>query len=410
MAVLGRSVFSACLLPLTVGLVLAPAAAQTSPDLGVEITRLRDDIAAQRQRLAEQQRTIEQQQQRLDLLERRMSQPGSVMSSTGQPGAKAAQAPTQQVGQAPEARQQRPELPERPDIGGVLNPKGRLTLEPSFEYANSQLNRFFFSGAQIVDTVFIGGLDATNAKRNTLTAALTGRYGVTDRMQTDLRLPYVYRSDREAEGVNTDVLNRNVSGNDLGDIEATFHYQLNPAVDGRAIYVGNLRVKSDTGTGPFDVPVDAIGRQSRLPTGSGFWSIEPSLTALFATDPVVLYGNLGYAFSLDKDVNKTVGGNTFGNVSPGDALRATFGLGLALNDKVSVSLGYQHDWVQGTQSIVNGVKVTSEELQIGQFLVGTSYAFSPDYSLNMNLAVGATRDAPDVRLLFSVPIALDLFR
>jgi hypothetical protein len=379
MVAIGRSALSACALPLAVGLVVAPGAAQTNPDLAVEMTRLRDEIAAQRQRLIDQQRTMEEQQRRLDLLERRMSQPSSVLSSTrgaGLPGAEVAQAPTQPVGEAPEAKPQRPELPERPDIGGVLNPKGRLTVEPSFEYVNSQLNRFFFSGAQIVDTVFIGGLDATNAKRNTLTAALTGRYGITDRFQTDLRLPYVYRSDREAEGVNTDVLSRSVYGSGLGDVEGTFHYQLNRATEGRAIYVGNLRVKSDSGTGPFDVP----------------------------------FGNLGYAFTFDKNIDKQIGGNTFGNVSPGDTLRATFGLGLALNDKVSISLGYEHDWVQGTQSTINGIKSTSEELQIGQFLVGASYAFSPNYSLNMNLAVGATRDAPDVRVLFSVPIGFDLFR
>src|SRR5690242_3237012 len=98
MVAIGRSALSACALPLAVGLVVAPGAAQTNPDLAVEMTRLRDEIAAQRQRLIDQQRTMEEQQRRLDLLERRMSQPSSVLSSTrgaGLPGAEVAQAPTQ---------------------------------------------------------------------------------------------------------------------------------------------------------------------------------------------------------------------------------------------------------------------------------------------------------------------------
>lgn len=392
-----------------------PAAAQSDPDLAGEVTRLKREMAVERQRLEEQQRRLDQLEQRL-LGAQRPQSPEELkgLQATGQPeqpGRPAlAQNQPQPTGQPPEPREQRPEVPIYTNVGGVLNPKGRLTIEPSFEYANSQENRFFFSGAEIVNTVFIGGLDAVNARRNTLTAALTGRYGITDRLQTDLRVPFLYRSDREAQGVNTDVLNRSVEGHGLGDIEVAGHYQINTPAAGGAYYVGNLRFKTDTGTGPFDVPVTAVGQQARLPTGSGFLGVEPSLTVLFPSDPVVLFGNLGYTYNFDKNINKTRGPNTFGNVAPGGVLRGSFGLGFGINDKVAINLGYEHDWVRSTVSVINRVKTSSEELQVGQFLVGASYAFSPTLSANVNLAVGATRDAPDVRILLALPISFDLLK
>ncbi len=387
-----------------------PAMADDNAGLTQEIQKLQDDVAAQQQKLREQQ-------ERLQLLERKLqgedarrldSLRGGQAAGASGSGQASTTAP---VGVAP--AEQRPEVQALSDVGGVLNPAGRLTLEPSFEYDNFQENRFFFAGTEIVNAVFIGGFTATNARRNTLTAALTGRYGITDRLQVDLRVPYVFRADRVSDPTGVGTALNSAYGSDIGDIEATGHYQLNSGAGGGAYYVTNLRVKSATGTGPFDVPYSPDGFQQRLPTGSGFWTVEPSLTVLYPSDPVVLYGNLGYAYTFSEDINKTLntpnGPVTFGTVQPGGTLRASFGLGFGINDHVSLSLGYEHDYVMSTTSnVVGGPTQNSEELQIGQFLFGLSYVVSPATTVNINLAVGATRDAPDVRLMFSVPIAFDL--
>src|SRR6185312_17162998 len=251
-----------------------------------QIAKLRDEIAAQQQTLAAQQKQLQALEQRVRLL------PGGILASNlgnlrgaGEPGAQVAQGQpgqaAQPVGQAPAESNQRPQVQALAELGGVLSPRGRLTVEPSFEYANSQFNQLFFSGLAIVNAVFIGGLDATNARRNTLTPALNLRYGITNFLEANLRIPYVYRSDRESQGINTNTLSRSVSGHDLGDIEFGLHYQINQPTNGGAYYVANFRVKSDTGTGPFDVPFDSAGVQQELPTGSGFWAVEPSLTVLY---------------------------------------------------------------------------------------------------------------------------------
>ena len=97
-------------------------------------------------------------------------------------------------------------------------------------------------------------------------------------------------------------------------------------------------------------------------------------------------------------------------VQPGDALRGTFGMGFGINDRVSFSLGYEHDWVQPTTTTVNGLKSGSEELQIGSLNLGVSYAVTPRIAINVNAFVGVTRDAPDERLMLSVPVNFDVFK
>jgi len=410
----------------TVPMLLVAAVGTASPacaaddDLMQQVEQMRAEIAAQ-------QRQLQAQQQQLQKLENRVSAqamgPSWLRSTRGAgetaiaaaplnaPQASQAQASQAPVGVAPTEVKERPEVAVLSDVGGVLTPKGHLTIEPSFEYDNQQFNQLFFSGLEVVNAVFVGGLNATSARRNTLTAALSGRYGITDRLEASFKLPYVYRSDRLAEGpVNTNTLNTDVSGHDIGDVEFGLHYQLNAPTDGSAYYVANFRVKTDSGTGPFNVPYNVTGQQQVLPTGSGFWAFEPSLTFLYPNDPVVLFGNLGYTYNLGSTFNQTIAGQTFGNVKPGDVLRASGGMGFSINDRISLSLGYEHDFVLATEEIVNGAKSSTEQLQIGSFIVGGSYAFSPDMTGNFNVALGATRDAPDVRLMFTLPITFDLLK
>ena len=290
--------------------LVLPAQADDA-DLSAQVKMLQDEIASQQQ-------AILAQQQKLQELEKRISEQPRVtgnaalatLRGAGKPGASNAapqqvsqdqqQTQTQQpVGQAP--AEERPQVQTLSDLGGVLSRHGQMTLEPTFEYDNSQFNQLFFSGLEVVNAVFIGGLNATNARRNTLTAGLNGRYGITDYLEANLRVPYVYRTDRQSTGVNTNTLNQNVEGNGIGDVEFGVHYQINRPQNGGAYYVGNLRVKSNTGSGPFDVPYSPTGVALKDNTGSGFWAVEPSLTVLYPSDPVVLFGNIGYTYSFGSD-------------------------------------------------------------------------------------------------------------
>src|SRR5690554_4456562 len=136
------------------------------------------------------------------------------------------------VGQAPvETPPEQPEVQAIADIGGVLTPRGRLVIEPSLQYSHSGVNRITFRGIDIYNALLIGVFNIEDAERDIWTASLTGRLGVTDRLELELKIPYVYRDDTLTYSVpNVDPSfepDRELSGNGLGDIEVTARYQLN---------------------------------------------------------------------------------------------------------------------------------------------------------------------------------------
>lgn len=332
--------------------------------------------------------------------------------------ASAGEAPSQPVGEAPEEEQPWQQLPILPERTGVLTPEGTLVLEPSFEFQHSNVNRFVAGGVEIIDTVLIGVIEATEADRDTVTASIAARYGVTDRFEIELKVPFVYRNDQVTNTVIAvdDSTTSSLSDAGLGDIELAYHYQLNNGTGGWPFLIGNFRIKSDTGTSPFDVARDNVtGAELELPTGSGFWSFEPSVTAIFPSDPVVFYGNVGYLWNVERSIDEKISSTRYvGDVDPGDAVRISFGMGLALNQEASFSVGYQHDFIDGTETEITEdgdppVTNKSDSLDVGSLSFGVNYQFSEDSSMNLSVLVGVTEDAPDVRLLFRTPISFSLY-
>ncbi|WP_232365154.1 hypothetical protein [Salinimonas marina] len=119
-------------------------------------------------------------------------------------------------------------------------------------------------------------------------------------------------------------------------------------------------------------------------------SIQPSLSAIYPTDPGVFFGNLSYSYNDTTDDEET------GEVDAGDGIGISFGLGVSLNPRTSMSLSYSHKHV--LESEINNEKIAGSELDIGQLIVGYSFRYSSQSSINTSLAVGVTDDAQDVRL------------
>ena len=331
------------------------------------------------------------------------------------------------VGQAPEAQDERPQIQAAAEYGGVLTPKGRLILEPEFQYAHESINRMTFEGVSVLSTLLIGVFTAQDVDRDNYTASLTGRLGFTDRLELEMKVPYVYRDENERVNVpiedsEDDVfsIDRELSGDSLGDIELAAHYQLNRGQNGMPFFIGNLRYKTTTGRGPFDIDRDSAGNPLELSTGTGFHSIEPSITMLLPSAPAVYFANLGYVFHLEDSVDQRLtdddGDNIeVGDVDPGDAVRLSFGMAYAINPRTSFTLGYKNDFIGKTKTeYVNTVtgsttRVESQTLNVGSLLLGWNYALSPDVNVNLGLELGITEDAPDTTLTLRMPIGMNVF-
>ncbi len=432
-----------------VALMLAPYAhaqtqsAQTPDEVATRLQMLKQQVEEQTRRLDVLKRSVAEQEASLDDVRRAVAKEVLATQRGGQgtaatPDAAAQQAPQQAqaasdapaqaqaqgptpVGQAPEGENIGPLSVARIlELPGVLTQKGMFVLEPSLAYSNSSSLRVSLVGYSVIPAILIGLIDVRDVRRNTFTAALRGAYGVTNRFEIEGRIPYLYRSDSAVgrEYLGGDQFTNEIfngSGNGIGDMEVTARYQLNEGGLDKPYFVGSLRFKSRTGRDPYEGTFtrtlpgfrgEAI--QTELPTGTGFNGLQGGLTVLYPSDPVVLFGSINYLYSFPRD-NVTLrfdDGFTenLGRVAPGGIVGFNFGIGLGLNEKMSLSLGYDQSSVEPTK--INGVEPPDAvRLQLGTMLVGLSYRLTPTSNLNFTLGVGVTRDAPDVTLSLRYPMS-----
>ncbi|WP_448478130.1 acetate kinase [Pseudoxanthomonas mexicana] len=330
------------------------------------------------------------------------------------------QAP-QRVGQAPESDSRPPEVAQIFDQPGVLTPKNKLVLEPALQYGYSANDRVALVGYTIIPAILIGLIDVRQVKTTTAVATLTGRYGVSRRMEVEAKVPYVYiHSDTVSREIFTGSAQDrvfNARGSGIGDVEVTGRYQLNRGGPDKPFYIAWLRYKSRTGQDLFDVTTDCVtrcvanttgtGLPLDLPTGSGFNAVQPGLTWLYPSDPVVFFGSFSYLHNFKRSnvSRRVLGGQTefLGDIKAGDIIGFNLGMGLALNEKAAISIGYDQSIVgktkQDGREVAGAVRTT-----LGTLLLGGTYRFSDRMSLNVALGVGVTRDTPDLTLTARVPI------
>ncbi len=323
--------------------------------------------------------------------------------------------------QRSEREAQQNELPDLPrvssDVGGVLTPKGKLVVEPSFGYSYSSVSRVSIEGFTILPALLVGVLDVVEADRHTYATNFSARYGATPRFELELKGSYLERRDatRSREyltgSVETELFN--AKGQGPGDYELGMRYQFKRRSPASPYIVGNLRFKAANGSDPFELAARATLAgdpqfSAVLPTGSGFRSVSPSLTFIYPTDPVAFFGGIGYVWTEedDKGITYDEDGNAvgFGRVDPGDATRINFGLGLGLNDRSSLSISYSLDRFSKTFiETAPTQEIIGSDVTVGKLLVGYSLRTPKGLPLNLAVGIGTTGDAADTDLTFRMP-------
>ncbi|MCB4858176.1 transporter [Sphingobium sp. PNB] len=411
-----------------------PALAQQggAPDLAA----LRDQLQAQRLELARQERLLNEQRARLERLEDQLlgRMRGAGLGPGAQDGApQAADAgasvqSVEQVGAPPEDRTDPPEVAVLADQGSIMTKAGRITIEPSVEYARTDRNRFVFRGIEVPQSVLVGVFDINESRQDVLTAAMTARLGLSNRLEVGARLPFVYRDDTAVlvplvqnppqSGVGT--VDSSTDGSGLGDIELFARYQLTDGSGGWPFLIAGVQGIIPTGRDPFEVSRNALGNATQSATGAGFWAVAPNLTLLLPSDPATLFASIGYTFNFGKNIGRRISDALIERVKPGGAPNATLGVGIALNPQLSLSFAYAHTWQFATKSrirpisISNGVETIGEpirsktrDLQIGRFLFGVGYRVNARTTINWTVEMGATDDASDIRTTLRIPFSLN---
>ena len=428
---------------LLIGTFLSPpvTAQDAAPDAAQDET-IRQQLDRAMVMIEQQQEQLDQQREELAELRRRLdAAPQDRLPRGDAPVVAAAQAsapgpagdpasvqqapmPLERVGEAPEDEDRPIELAVLDNQGSVVTRRGQLTGEVQLDYARADRSRAVFRGVELVEAVLVGVFDINESRQDVLTESFSFRYGLTDRLELGARLPLIYRSDTSivapvAGSTNNDMaatIDTSVDGSGIGDLELTARYQLVDGRNGSPFVIANLQGVLPTGSDPFAVPRDELGRALDAATGAGFYGISPSLTAILPSDPVVLFGTLGYTFNLGKDVDTVIPPVRISYVDPGDAVSASAGIGISFNQRTTLNLGYAHSWAFGTRTTTQLIEddgtwsemrdSVSRDLQIGRLLFGVTYRATERASVNWSVEVGATEDATDLRTTLRIPIVL----
>ncbi len=398
-----------------------------SPNPSADINTLRQQLEEQSTTLMEQQRrlnaelkNLESQKRTLDETRRRLE---ALRAQMGLPAEPKPQTQVQQTevtntsirGEETRTSSNSLDVATVFDQPGILTPRGKVVLEPSLQYSFVDTNQVSIIGYSILPALVIGLIDVRHVSQSNLVAAITGRYGLTNRLEIEAKIPYLYRTQDtisrpiDLSGSASDQ-SFGASGNGLGDIELAARYQLNEPKGDDPFYVAGLRFKTTTGTGPFDVPyiqVTTVGNngalQQELPTGSGFYSLQGSLSGVLPSDPAVFFGGVNYLINFKRNVNKNIGGTFIGEVDPGDSAGINFGMGLSINEKSAFSLGYEHTWIGKTKT--NGITPpVSTSTQLASLTLGFSYRLNKTTNLNLSVGAGLTSDTPSTTITLRVPM------
>jgi hypothetical protein len=312
--------------------------------------------------------------------------------------------------------------PTLSNVGGVLTPKGQIVIDPSIEYDYWSQNQLGVNGFQIIPGITFGNVFVNRLEQNITTAAVTVRGGVTDRLELNAKIPYVYNTGSLTTlipvGTTAQLLSVGATGLGIGDIQLGASYQFNSGENGWPIFVGNFLFKTATGISPFEVPIITVndpnggflaGTPTKAATGTGFDALQPSLTVLFPTAPGVLFGNLLFIHNIGRTqkIQNTQGGPPLSaKLQPGEAPAITFGIGFALNDRAALTLSYQQEHV--FTAYENGQPIKGSPYSFGTFNFGLGYQISQSTRLNVSVGIGTGPNTPVAKILFELPYRFSL--
>lgn len=295
----------------------------------------------------------------------------------------------------------------------------RLSFEAGVSYAHFDDARLNLSGFLALDSIFLGRISLDESSSDVVTFDATARYGLTDRLQFDVNIPYLYRDSQYqsggAGGAASGLSEAGVTGSGFGDINAGVSYRLFRETLRRPDVVVNFRVKAPTGEEPYGIPVEEVpGSEGNLvvpvdlSTGNGVWSASVGASVLKTLDPMIVFGNITYFqnFAEKFDDINDANGLQPGTVNLGEAVQIGAGVAYALNERSSLSMSVAQRFVERTtlkRAGQFGAPVVGSDANVAQLNLGATFAINEHASVIANVGVGMTTDAPDAVFTLRVP-------
>lgn len=241
------------------------------------------------------------------------------------------------------------------------------------------------SGTGEISTRFLfstdsGGLFELRSRRLDLIPGF--RYAVSERLELYSELPF---SEVESERLVGGTFDTD-RGFGIGDAFVQVSSELASGEDWRLLSSFDLLMP--TGRDPFD---------NKVGTGGGFYRTGGGITAMKVVDPVNMFLYAGYQYGFDNQFD-------IGTVDPGDSFRFRYGIAVALNPKIRLTISVSGD-ISSVQKLDGDVAFGSSA-DLVRLDVGTEWSLGKSTILQLDTIFGITDEAQDLLLSIGIGCAL----
>ena len=287
----------------------------------------------------------------------------SSSSSTASAAADNARSESKPIGEAP------------PDNARVFLRQSAVLLKPGTFEVEWGI-RYTLQETDFVTLLPDTSLVPENLDVRTVLGTLTVRYGLSERWQPYITVP-VGASMYERANELIEYTDQHYG---LGDIVVGTNFLVRDGKDECADIIFGLSVIAPTG-----LPAIGLLDQNVASLGSGFTTINTSLTAVQTFDPLVLFGTIGYDHQFSRNFNGL-------SVQPGEQFNYAFGVGFAVNDNITLSAQYQS--IFQLDFSVNGVQLPNSSLESSMMRYSVIRQIGKQAFVELYLLDGLTSDAP----------------
>lgn len=302
----------------------------------------------------------------------------------------------------------------------------KLTIENGMTYARYDRKQLTLNGFLALDAIFLGNIAIENVESDSLTYNFAARWGVSPRLTLSADVPYILRKTvyqkGGAGGSAAAVAQEETTGTGIGDITLGANYRLFTESGWRPETVLTASITAPTGREPYGMDWRVIERDdddfirfavpAQQPTGNGVWQAGLGLSMVKASDPAILFGNIGVTHSFQRgfaDIDSDPETTNPGQVQLGDAFYFGAGLAFAFNERTSLSISFSDRMAARARTRYAGsdwLKIVGSDANAGTLNFGLTHALSPNATFVGVLGIGVTPDAPDFSLSVKFPYML----